>query len=574
MAKRSGQIVGVSFISVALVAGCTVGEGSDDGSPAQVLQPEASQDSDNPDRNLPLVVSDGASGVAVSASSQFFRRAPFAVVADQGDIAAVVRAASIGVATSVPVLPLDPADGSSVLTELERLGTATVLAVGDVPELDDVEIITAPNSVGQLSDLVGVSFEETEVSGLAEIGPALGRLDPSSPTLLTLTGSAEHSADARDAEEPDADELGAETGENGSLPEFGRSELANPVLALVAITDGESGSDAVQHIAAAATSKAAGADLKVLGVPDPRATGESVEALREHSDSTVVAIGDHFGSVTELRDRIEFALTVPELPGGGQLLYPGRRMIALYGHPGVPAMGVMGEQGPEESVARAKELASQYDPFSDEKVIPALEVIVTVASVDPGTDNQYSNRSRVDDIRPWVEAARDTDTYVVLDLQPGRTDFLTQAKIYEELLAEPHVGLALDPEWRLRPDQVHLRQVGQVDASEINDVIEWLADLTAENNLPQKLLILHQFQTRMITNRADIDTSRDEVSVLIHADGHGVPEQKLDTWNVLKQDLPEGVWLGWKNFNDEDSPTFTPEETMDVSPSPWFVSYQ
>ena len=39
--------------------------------------------------------------------------------------------------------------------------------------------------------------------------------------------------------------------------------------------------------------------------------------------------------------------------------------------------------------------------------------------------------------------------YVVLDLQPGRTDFLTQAKRYEPLLALPHVGLALDPEWRL-----------------------------------------------------------------------------------------------------------------------------
>ena len=40
--------------------------------------------------------------------------------------------------------------------------------------------------------------------------------------------------------------------------------------------------------------------------------------------------------------------------------------------------------------------------------------------------------------------------YVVLDLQPGRSNFLDQAKLYEPLLRLPHVGLALDPEWRLR----------------------------------------------------------------------------------------------------------------------------
>jgi hypothetical protein len=66
---------------------------------------------------------------------------------------------------------------------------------------------------------------------------------------------------------------------------------------------------------------------------------------------------------------------------------------------------------------------------------------------------------------------------VILDLQPGRTDFLTQAMIYEEFLRLPHVGLALDPEWRLEPNQVHLRQIGSVDAAEINQVGNWLASL-------------------------------------------------------------------------------------------------
>ena len=78
-----------------------------------------------------------------------------------------------------------------------------------------------------------------------------------------------------------------------------------------------------------------------------------------------------------------------------------------------------------------------------------------------------------------MEAAGAAGMAVVLDLQPGRTDFLTQAQQYADLLALPYVGLALDPEWRLAPDQVHLRQIGSVGIDEVNGVSAWLADFTA-----------------------------------------------------------------------------------------------
>jgi len=153
-------------------------------------------------------------------------------------------------------------------------------------------------------------------------------------------------------------------------------------------------------------------------------------------------------------------------------------------------------------------------------------------------------------------------------------DFLTQAKVFEEFLREPHVGLALDPEWRLRPGEVHLEQVGSVSAEEVNSVVTWLADLTRDNNLPQKVLVLHQFRTDMVSDRTQVDTSRDELAVLVHVDGFGPPGSKLATWNAIRADPPPNVWWGWKNFIDEDSPTFTPDETMQLEPVPHFVSYQ
>ncbi|MCJ8504269.1 hypothetical protein MRU69_05235 [Kocuria flava] len=263
-----------------------------------------------------------------------------------------------------------------------------------------------------------------------------------------------------------------------------------------------------------------------------------------------------------------------ELVGGGTEVFPGRRMVALYGRPGSPALGVLGEQDAEASVVRAKELAAQYEPFSEEPVVPAFEIIASTASAAPGPDGDYSEETPVEELRPFVETAAANGVYVVLDLQPGRQDFLSQARQYEELLRMPNVGLALDPEWRLAPHQVHLVQIGSVDAAEINATTEWLAGLTREHGLPQKVVVLHQFAESMITNRHLVDTSHPELALLLHADGHGTPQLKTGTWERLKAGLPEGMRLAWKNFYDEDTPTFTPEQTMALEPAPWFVSYQ
>ncbi|MEQ3554156.1 hypothetical protein WIS52_27125 [Pseudonocardia nematodicida] len=270
------------------------------------------------------------------------------------------------------------------------------------------------------------------------------------------------------------------------------------------------------------------------------------------------------------------APAVPELPGGGTELFPGRRLVALYGHPGTPAMGVLGEQDVTASIARAKDLAADYQPLVDEPVVPAFEIIATVADTAPGPDGDYTSAMSVDELRPWVDEAERAGVYVVLDLQPGRADFGSQAQRYTELLTRPHVGLALDPEWRLEDGQQHGDQVGSVDATEVNETADWLAGLVREHDLPQKVFLLHQFQVPMITDRQDVVTDRPELATVLHADGFGTPQEKIETWNTLHTAPgPDGLWWGWKNFIDEDSPTFTPQQTFDVRPeSPVFVSYQ
>ena len=263
-----------------------------------------------------------------------------------------------------------------------------------------------------------------------------------------------------------------------------------------------------------------------------------------------------------------------ELPGGGTRIFEGKTYVALYGHPGSRALGVLGEQGTAATIKRAKKVAASYRPHTDRRVVPALEIIATIASRSAGSDGDYSSESSVAKLRPMVEAAGRAGTYVVLDLQSGRSTFLSQAKRYRELLLEPHVGLALDPEWRLKPGQRHLKQIGSVKASEINDVVDWLADLTREAGLPQKMLLLHQFRTSMITNRSSLDTSRDELAIVIQMDGLGPQAAKRNTWRALRSNAPKGIAFGWKNFIDEDRPMLGPKATMAIKPEPRWVSFQ
>lgn len=255
-------------------------------------------------------------------------------------------------------------------------------------------------------------------------------------------------------------------------------------------------------------------------------------------------------------------------------IFTGRTYIALYGKPGTRALGVLGEQGTAATIRRVKRLAASYRPHTSRTVVPALEVIATVASRGAGKDGNYSAESSVASLRPLVTAARKAGVHVVLDLQPGRSSFLTQAKRYRSLLVQPHVSLALDPEWRLKPGQVHLRQVGSVDAKEINKVIRWLADLTADHHLPQKMLLLHQFRRSMITHRSSLDMSHKQLAIAVQMDGQGSQPAKRSTYAAIRRGGPAGLVWGWKNFIDEDHPMLSPRATMRLRPQPRWVSYQ
>jgi len=349
---------------------------------------------------------------------------------------------------------------------------------------------------------------------------------------------------------------------------------AAPLSAVAVLVDRAKTAGKEAVAALTATARVAGATVVTVNGYDPRADPSAIEALAKARPREVVAIGSGFGPASRLAARVAVAETGIQLPGGGQRLFPGHRLVALYGSPGTPALGVLGDQDLTASIARARATADLYRPLSKVPVIPTFEILATVAQGSPGYDGMYSYEEPVADIAPWVHAANAAGMYVILDLQPGRANLLDQAKVYQSLLTLPDVGLALDPEWKLQPGQLPLRQIGSVSITEVNSVVDWLAALTARHHLPQKLLVLHQFRLSSIVDESQLDTSNDDLAIIIHMDGQGTPGEKQQTWDAVTAAAPPKVFFGWKNFLVKDHPMISPQATMAETPTPVMISYQ
>lgn len=258
------------------------------------------------------------------------------------------------------------------------------------------------------------------------------------------------------------------------------------------------------------------------------------------------------------------------LPGGGRTVFDDRFLVAYYGTPGTTSLGVLGEGDLDLAAER---LRAQGRPYaaSGLRVQPVFEAVVTVADRHPGADHDYSHDIPRERVSALIRAAERHRVLVVLDLQPGRTDFLTVARRWEWALRRPWVGLGLDPEWRMGPRQVPGRTVGQVGAGEVNRTGRWLHRLVAREGLPQKVFVVHQFRRDMVL---DIERVRSwpGLATVQHVDGFGSPRQKLATYHAVVR--PASFTLGLKLFYDEDAPMMTPAQVLALRPRVRLVSYQ
>jgi hypothetical protein len=261
-----------------------------------------------------------------------------------------------------------------------------------------------------------------------------------------------------------------------------------------------------------------------------------------------------------------------QLPRGGRQIFPRYTVVAHYGTAGTGVLGVLGEGSPAQAGARLLRAAAPFAAASGRPVLPAFELIASIAQRAPGPDGMYSTYIPDGEVQRYLAEARKVKALLILDLQPGKADFLEQARHFERFLKEPDVGLALDPEWKLYGGQLPGKQIGAVDAATVNRVSAWLAQLREDNRLPEKLFLLHQFRDFMITARQTV-VARPGLATVVHLDGFGTQRVKRDVYTALA--LRTGrIHNGLKLFLDEDTDLLTPREAMAFAPRPELITSQ
>jgi hypothetical protein len=259
-----------------------------------------------------------------------------------------------------------------------------------------------------------------------------------------------------------------------------------------------------------------------------------------------------------------------ELPRGGRSILPEFRVVAYYGAPQSRELGALGIGSPDGAVRR---LVRQARPYERKRrpVLPALELITVIANADAGDDGMYRARQRDSVIRRYLRAARRAKALLLLDIQPGRSDFFTEATRLRKWLEEPDVSLALDPEWRVRDGEVPGRIIGHVDSREVNATSAWLDQLVARKKLPQKLFVVHQFTDDMV-DEANLKP-REGLDMVLNVDGFGNQAVKKAKYRDFTRQAPR-FKHGFKLFYEEDTDLMRPAQVMRLKPRPALVVYE
>ncbi|MBQ6644251.1 MAG: hypothetical protein IJH84_24915 [Saccharopolyspora sp.] len=263
----------------------------------------------------------------------------------------------------------------------------------------------------------------------------------------------------------------------------------------------------------------------------------------------------------------------PELPGGGRTVLPEHRMVGFSGAPGSAALGPL--HGDLDAAGQQIDRQAQ-DYTQNKRPLPVFELIATRATSSPGQDGQYRARSSDSTIDEHLAAARRYGAVLLLGIQPGRADFLDEVRHYDRWLAEPDVGLALDPEWAVGPDETPGDVFGTTTGGELNAVADHVSAIAREHSLPQKPLIYHQLSPSVVRDEQDL-APHPELALVKSMDGIGSPELKKQAWDKLVTTKPPHVATGIKLFFQEDTrsgPLMTPPEVLGLQPAPDYVLYE
>ena len=258
------------------------------------------------------------------------------------------------------------------------------------------------------------------------------------------------------------------------------------------------------------------------------------------------------------------------LPGA---LLPEHLIVAYYGNPKSQKMGILGQLPPEEMLLRLEATATEWAKSErGRKVLPALHMVVTVAQRKPGKSGMYRLRQPdelIERVLSWAEGRR---WIVFLDVQIGGSSLASELSRLVKYLERPYVHLALDPEYAMQPGGVPGRQIGTLDAAQVNEAVQLLTTIVDRQNIPPKVLVVHRFTQGMLTHYEQIKLDQ-RVQVVVNMDGFGPPRIKEDAYKSFIA-LEPVQFTGFKLFYKKDRPMMPPKWVLGLTPKPVYIQYQ
>lgn len=264
-------------------------------------------------------------------------------------------------------------------------------------------------------------------------------------------------------------------------------------------------------------------------------------------------------------------------PAAGALL-PFKRVVAYYGNFYSKQMGVLGEYPADHMLAMLASTTALWtaaDPSTP--AVPAIHYIAVVAQAAAGKEGKYILRMPDDQIDHAIELANQINGIVFLDVQVALSTLQHELPQLEKYLKMPRVHLGIDPEFSMKKGERPGTVIGTFDAEDINYAAQYLARLVRENHLSPKILVVHRFTQKMMTNYQNIQPLP-EVQIVIDMDGFGSKELKYGTYRRVITPEPvqfAGIKLFYKNDTKPPSTgLLSPAEILKLTPAPIYIQYQ
>lgn len=260
------------------------------------------------------------------------------------------------------------------------------------------------------------------------------------------------------------------------------------------------------------------------------------------------------------------------LPGS---ILPAKRIIAFYGNPLSRRMGILGEFDVDDMLKKLDQEVAEWNRLDPEHPVqPALHLIAVVAQASAGRDGKYRARmdsALVEKVYGW---AKRKNAIMFIDVQVGLSTLQSELPALERFLKRPDVHLGIDPEFSMKDGSKPGKRVGTYDAADINYATRFLGDLVEKYKLPPKVLVVHRFTKKGVTNTPNIKLDP-KVQIVMHMDGFGAPWLKRDSYySYIKKEPVQ--FAGWKQFTKpkNDSPRTPREQILKLWPVPLYVQVQ